>query len=135
MALKLWQLKHSRNMYQFFITNSWNHSLVLYKNETKLCMNIIINLTYTESSRHISKCKTFSDKENFVPFTCHCTAWHTPHLHPLFFSAEFCCTVSIVIQRVYFIVSLDPAVVVLKILRRKSTFTRNLVCFSCAVIL
>jgi len=72
-------------MYQFFITNSWNHSLVLHKNETKLCMNIIINLTYTESSHHISKCKTFSDKENFVPFTCHCTAWHTPYLHPLFF--------------------------------------------------
>jgi hypothetical protein len=135
MTFKLWQLKHSRNIYHFFITNSWNHALVLYKNETKLCMNIIINLTYTESSRHISKCKTFSDKENFVSRTCHCTAQHTPHLHPPVFSAEFYCTVSIVIQRVYFIVSLDPTVAILKVLHRKSTSTINLVCLSSAVIL
>lgn len=86
MDLKLWQLKHSRNMYKFFITNSWSHSLVLCENETKSCMIIIIiNLTYTESSHRISKCKTFSDKENFVPYTCHCTARHTLHLHSVFF--------------------------------------------------
>jgi hypothetical protein len=85
MALKLWQLKHSRNRYQFFITNSWNHSLVLYKSETKLCMNIIINLIYTESSRHISKCKTFSGKRTMFHIPATVLPDTPPHLHPLFF--------------------------------------------------
>jgi len=52
---------------------------------------IIISLTYTESSHHISKCKTFSDKENFVSYTCHCTAQHTHHLHPDTESIFYCC--------------------------------------------